>query len=271
MSGWRILNHSGSGAIVSADLKESLRSHHDIQNKQNLMARRKVEAHYNGLAERAASHGYAIDLVCASLEQTGLWEMQMCVQRSGGQVLSAETFSAPHLRRSLERMVERHEGHLQMGYSTTFEMRTSRECKSIQVLGINAGEGSQVSVDKVEAAEANCFVWNSGAISSHSCCALVMERGAHSTPAMGDSHLMQLSALYTHSSGRRRQRITTLRMPRLTRSVPVQQLLPALDQQAAAALIIRHAIATSDAGVTPQEVRQPFALTLTALAVLRPL
>eukprot|EP00966_Prymnesium_polylepis_P267656 6183108-Prymnesium_polylepis.1 len=62
--------------------------------------RRKVERHYAALAQRAAAAGHAIDLVCCSLEQTGLWEMQACVRRSGGHVLQTETFGAPHLRAS---------------------------------------------------------------------------------------------------------------------------------------------------------------------------
>ena len=87
--------------------------------------------------------------------ETGLWEMQQCVQRSGGQVLQAETFGASHLRKSLERLMV-HDGDdaLCMGYGATFELRTSRECASIQVLGtgVSEGEGEDAGT-KVDSSE----------------------------------------------------------------------------------------------------------------------
>lgn len=241
---------------MAADLKETLRSHHDIQNSKNVAQRRKVERHYAQLAERASSQGYAIDLVCCSLEQTGLWEMQTCVQRSGGQVLQAETFGAPHLRSSLARLLQKDgQGELQMGYATTVELRTSRECSGVQVLCAGASEQRTQAVDQSEVADARCFSWAAGAVGPHSCGALVLSRGKESTPSSGGGHLIQLCACFTHASGRRRQRITTLRLPRLTRPLPMREMLPAVDQQAVAAILTRVAVGKAEEGASPQEVR----------------
>ena len=132
----------GSGEVVSADLAVPLRAHHDLQSKADASRLKKVTKHYTCLADRCCAGGFAIDLVCASLEQTGLWEMRSCVQRSGGHVLQAETFGAPHLRTSIGRLLALDENQeLDLGYGATIEVRTSRECESIQLLSPGASAG----------------------------------------------------------------------------------------------------------------------------------
>ena len=44
-------------------------------------------AFYKRIAERATQRGHAIDLIAASLEETGLYEMASCVRRTGGVAL----------------------------------------------------------------------------------------------------------------------------------------------------------------------------------------
>ena len=120
-----------------------------------------------------------------------------------------------------------------------------------------ASDDESGGVDSSEAADARCFTWSAGAISPHSCGGFILKRGKDSTPAMGEAHLLQLCASYTHANGRRRKRVTTLRMPRLTRPVPVRDLLTALDQQATAALLTRVAVEKAETGAAPPEVRLP--------------
>ena len=88
-------------------------------------ASKKAMEHYANLAGRAADKGYAIDLICASLEETGLHEMRPCVQRSGGVALQAETFGAKHLRSSLSKFYDADEStHASsLGYRCALELR----------------------------------------------------------------------------------------------------------------------------------------------------
>jgi protein transport protein SEC23 len=242
----------GSGEVVSADLAVPLRAHHDLQSKADASRLKKVTKHYTCLADRCCAGGFAIDLVCASLEQTGLWEMRSCVQRSGGHVLQAETFGAPHLRTSIGRLLALDENQeLDLGYGATIEVRTSRECESIQLLSPGAsagGSGGGQVVDSSEVGDARSFSWPAGAISSHTCPSFVMKRSTEDLPGPRGTHYIQLSTSYRHASGGRRCRITTLRLPRATRPVSMREMLPAFDQQAAAALLVRLACHQAEQG-----------------------
>ncbi|KAK9501923.1 hypothetical protein O3M35_012556 [Rhynocoris fuscipes] len=73
----------GPGLVVNDDLREPIRSHHDIQ-KDNARYMKKATKHYEGLALRAAVNGHAIDIYSCALDQTGLHEMKSCCNSTGG-------------------------------------------------------------------------------------------------------------------------------------------------------------------------------------------
>ena len=203
--------------------------------------------------------GYAIDLICCSLEETGLHEMRPCVQCSGGVALQAETFGALHLRQSLCRFFaqdaapltavndDRHSCSLSLGYRCSLELRTSKECASATLLGggsdIKTGGMATVS----ETGNVRTFSWSIGAVDSHFTAGVELSRGGENT-GLADANLMQLCATYRHASGATRVRVSTLRVPRLHQKTPTHQLLPAFDQLAAAAMAVRIAVHQAEEG-----------------------
>ena len=78
-----------AGAIVGASLSEQLRSHRDIASGKDGGKRKRVKAFYGRLAARAAERGHAIDVISASLEEIGLYEMGSCVRRSCSSTIEA--------------------------------------------------------------------------------------------------------------------------------------------------------------------------------------
>lgn len=72
----------GPGMVVNDDLKEPIRSHHDIE-KDNAPYLKKAIKHYEQLSQRAANNGNAIDLYACALDQTGLLEMKSCCNLTG--------------------------------------------------------------------------------------------------------------------------------------------------------------------------------------------
>ncbi len=72
----------GPGQVVNDDLKQPIRSHHDIE-KDNAKYMKKGIKHYEALAERAAASGHAIDIYSCALDQTGLLEMKSCANQTG--------------------------------------------------------------------------------------------------------------------------------------------------------------------------------------------
>ena len=72
----------GPGQVVNDDLKDPIRSHHDI-HKDNAPFMKKAIKHYEGLALRASINGHAIDIYSCALDQTGLMEMKQCCNSTG--------------------------------------------------------------------------------------------------------------------------------------------------------------------------------------------
>ena len=68
--------------IVGEDLKEAIRSHHDIE-KSDVPHLKKASRFYEGLATRAAKNGHTVDLFSAALHQTGLHEMRHLTMLTG--------------------------------------------------------------------------------------------------------------------------------------------------------------------------------------------
>jgi protein transport protein SEC23 len=72
----------GPGMIADEELKNPIRSHHDI-DKDNAKYMKKAIKHYESLANRAAANGHIIDIYSADVNQTGLHEMKYCSNYTG--------------------------------------------------------------------------------------------------------------------------------------------------------------------------------------------
>lgn len=72
----------GPGQVVNDELKQPIRSHHDI-HKDNAKFMKKAIKHYEALALRSSANGHAIDIYSCALDQTGLLEMKQCCNSTG--------------------------------------------------------------------------------------------------------------------------------------------------------------------------------------------
>ena len=68
--------------VVGEDLKEAIRSHHDI-DKNDVPYMKKASRFYETLGGRAAKNGHTVDIFSAALHQTGLHEMRHLVTNTG--------------------------------------------------------------------------------------------------------------------------------------------------------------------------------------------
>ena len=68
--------------VVNDELKFPIRSHHDIE-KEHAKYMKKALKHFEGLANRAANNGHAMDIYACALDQTGLMEMKSCTNYTG--------------------------------------------------------------------------------------------------------------------------------------------------------------------------------------------
>ncbi|KOB76598.1 putative Protein transport protein Sec23A, partial [Operophtera brumata] len=112
----------GPGQVVNDELKQPIRSHHDI-HKDNAKYMKKGIKHYEALSLRSATNGHAIDIYSCALDQTGLMEMKQCCNSTGV-------------------FVKDQKGDYKMAFNGTLEVKCSRELK------ISGAIGSCVSLNQ---------------------------------------------------------------------------------------------------------------------------
>jgi protein transport protein SEC23 len=73
----------GPGMVVGPELREPIRSHHDI-DRDNIKYYKKAVKFYENLAKRTAHNGHIIDIYAGCLDQVGLLEMKSLANSTGG-------------------------------------------------------------------------------------------------------------------------------------------------------------------------------------------
>jgi protein transport protein SEC23 len=73
-------------------MKETIRSHHDIQ-KGNAPLMKKATQYYESCGTRALANSHVIDLFCCALDQVGIAEMKVAVEKTGGFLVLDDSFT----------------------------------------------------------------------------------------------------------------------------------------------------------------------------------
>jgi protein transport protein SEC23 len=125
----------GPGTVISNELKEPIRSHHEIERdtvKHYKRVNKVCTLHlclyflYEGLALQASNNGHAIDLFGGCLDQVGLLEMRSLPNSTNSVVVLSD--STATFRQSFLRVFNKDdqlEGHLSMGFNATFDVQVS--------------------------------------------------------------------------------------------------------------------------------------------------
>ncbi|RZC33314.1 transport Sec23A, partial [Asbolus verrucosus] len=174
----------GPGQVVNDDLKQPIRSHHDI-HKDNAKYMKKGIKHYEALAMRAATNGHCVDIYSCALDQTGLMEMKQCCNSTGGHMVMGDSFNSSLFKQTFQRVFVRDsKNDLKMAFNATLEVKCSRELK------IQGGIGSCVSlnvkgplVSDTEIGMGNTVQWKMCTVTPSSTIALFFEVvNQHSAP-----------------------------------------------------------------------------------------
>lgn len=203
----------GPGQVVNDELKEPIRSHHDI-HKDNAKYMKKGIKHYDALALRTATNGHCIDIYSCALDQTGLLEMKQCCNSTGGHMVMGDSFNSSLFKQTFQRVFARDgNGNLKIAFNATVEVKCSRELK------IEGGIGSCVSlnvknasVSDTEVGMGNTVQWKLCTLNPNSTMAFFFEVvNQHAAPIpQGGRGCIQFITQYQHSSGQRRIRVTTV-------------------------------------------------------------
>jgi protein transport protein SEC23 len=232
----------GPGQVVSTELCEPIRSHHDIE-KDAVKWHRRATKFYDNLAKRASANGHAFDIFAGCLDQTGLLEMKSLVNQTNGVMVLSDSFDTNIFKQSLFLLFEKDEnGHLKMGFNATVDVQTSRELKVCGLIGhaVSCNKRS-VFVGKTEIGIGNTSAWKSCVITPSTTHGIYFELVDQSMEfSSASTGFVQLVTRYQHSSGQYRMRVTTIARHFTKSQHP--DIANSFDQEAAAALMARIAV-----------------------------
>ncbi|GBP17835.1 Protein transport protein Sec23A [Eumeta japonica] len=232
----------GPGQVVNDELKQPIRSHHDIQ-KDNAKYMKKAIKHYESLALRTATNGHAIDIYSCALDQTGLMEMKQCCNSTGGHMVMGDSFNSSLFKQTFQRVFAKDQkGDYKMAFNGTLEVKCSRElklsgaiasCVSLNVKG--------PCVSDQEVGMGNTCQWKMCTFTPSTTMAIFFEVvNQHSAPMpQGGRGCVQFITQYQHSSGQRRVRVTTVARNWGDAAVNLHHIAAGFDQEAAAVVMAR--------------------------------
>lgn len=116
----------GPGAIASLNLKENIRSGNDILRGKAKYTKT-AKAFFDNLAKKMASLSISIDILSATLNDVGLYEMQSLVNMTGGIVVMAQDFDHRVFTTSCKKNVKSDEdGVMEMVFNAKFKIQTKK-------------------------------------------------------------------------------------------------------------------------------------------------
>ncbi|KAF5389531.1 hypothetical protein D9757_004207 [Collybiopsis confluens] len=246
----------GPGMVVSNELKEPIRSHHDIDRDSAKHYKRAMKF-YEGLAKRASNNGHAVDLFAGCLDQVGLLEMKSLPNSTNGVIILSDSFATSIFKQSFLRIFNKDEqGHLQMGFNATFDVQTTKELKVSGMIGhaISAGKKSGC-VGETEIGIGQTSAWKINTLNTRTSAGVYFEVV---TPAgqplqPGSRGLIQFVTHYQHASGQQRLRVTTIARNFAEAGSP--NIAASFDQETAAVLMARVAVFKAEVDESPDVLR----------------
>jgi protein transport protein SEC23 len=246
----------GPGQVVSTELREPIRSHHDI-DRDNVKYFKRACKFYESLAKRAAANGHAIDIFAGCLDQVGLLEMRSLANWTNGFMILSDSFTTSIFRQSFQKLFEKDDdGQLKMGFNATFDVQTTKELKVSGLIGhaVSANKKSGC-VGETEIGIGQTSAWKVCSLTPRTSNAVYFEVVTPAgTPLAPNSRgCIQFVTHYQHASGQFRLRVTTLARVFAEAGNPI--IASSFDQEAAAVLMARIAVFKAEIDDSPDVLR----------------
>jgi hypothetical protein len=125
----------GPGMVVGPELREPIRSHHDI-DRDNIKYYKKALKFYEALAKRITNNAHIVDIFAGCLDQVGLLEMRGLANTSGGHMILTDSFTSSMYKQSFARVFNKDaDDNLLMGFDGSLEVLTTKELKVTGLIG----------------------------------------------------------------------------------------------------------------------------------------
>jgi len=249
----------GPGMVVGPELREPIRSHHDI-DRDNVKYFKKAVKFYDQLSKRTAHNGHVIDVFAGCLDQVGLLEMKSLANSTGGHMILTDSFTSSQFKQSFIRVFEKDEqDNLLMGFNASLEVVTTKELKVTGLIGHAVSLNKKSSaVGETECGIGNTSAWKMCGIDPTASYGIYFEIANQGGPVPvqqgAQRGMMQFLTYYQHSSGQYHLRVTTVAR-NLSGPAGDPALAQSFDQEAAAVLMARIAVFKAEVDDGPDVLR----------------
>ncbi|XP_058084784.1 protein transport protein SEC23 C [Magnolia sinica] len=234
----------GPAAIVSKNLSDPIRSHKDL-DKDSAPHYHKAVKFYDGLSKQLVNQGHVLDLFACALDQVGVAELKVAVERSGGLVVLAESFGHSVFKDSLKHIFQSTDYDLGLSFNGIFEINCSKDVKVQGIIGPCASlEKKGPLCSETVVGQGNTCAWKMCGLDKATTLCLIFDIVKKDSPdAIGqptsNQYYFQFLTYYQHSDGQMRLRATTLSRRSVVGPGCMQDLVAGFDQEAAAVVMAR--------------------------------
>lgn len=234
----------GSGAIVSKNLSEPLRSHKDL-DKDSAPQYHKSVKFYEGLSKQLVHQGHVIDVFASALDQVGVAELKVAVEKTGGLVVLAESFGHSVFKGSLKRVFQSDDHDLGLSSNGIFEINCSKDIKVQGIIGPCASlEKKGPLSSETVIGQGNTTAWKLCGLDKTTSLCLIFEIIKKESPdviaqAANNQFYFQFLTYYQHGSGQMRLRATTISRRWVAGPGSKEDIISGFDQEAAAVVMAR--------------------------------
>ncbi|CAO2839254.1 unnamed protein product [Amaranthus hypochondriacus] len=230
----------GPGTIVSKDLSDPVRSHKDL-DKDAAPFFQKAVKFYDNLGKQLVNQGHVLDLYASALDQVGVAEMKVAVEKTGGLVVLSESFGHSVFKDSFKRLFEEGEKSLGLCFNGTFEVYCSKDIKIQGVIGpCTSLEKKGVAVADTVIGQGNTVAWKLCSLDKNTNLTVFFDisSGERANPP-GSQLYLQFLTSYQSPDGQSMLRITTVCRNWVESVVGSEELVQGFDQETAAVVMAR--------------------------------
>ncbi|XP_065861492.1 protein transport protein SEC23 E-like [Euphorbia lathyris] len=233
----------GPGTIVSKDLSEPVRSHKDL-DKDAAPYFKKAVKFYESLSKQLVSQGHVLDLFASALDQVGVAEMKVAVERTGGLVVLAESFGHSVFKDSFKRIFEDGEQSLGLCFNGTLEINCSKDIKIQGIIGpCTSMEKKGPNAADTILGEGNTTAWKMCGLDKSTCLTVFFDLSSSersNPPGTANPQLyIQFLTSYQNPEGHTLLRVTTVTRRWIDSAVSTEELVQGFDQETAAVVMAR--------------------------------
>lgn len=233
----------GPGTMATTKRNEPVRQHADIEKGKAPLTTSSIQF-FNDLGTSASEHNIVINYISAAFEETGLYEIEPSVLKTGGWLMSCETWTDSNILPTLFKYFN--EIFPVMGSECSISLNCTKNFKISGCIGActSTNRSSDVVSEKA-IGNGGTTEWKISGILPSTTLAFFLDIAASKADpiAPGSTAFLQFVTKYRHiQSGTYRLRVTTAPVMFNDLATNKQVIAASFDQEAATVLLARYAM-----------------------------